>query len=218
MFCALYDGDMFAKLDGKVCFVFQNVPQPWHPQTVYLHEVSLLVKKPWSPSPSSRARCTRSSPAASAASSTRTPTRSRAKRSTPTVDIGADKEKIAADLKLMKLVLPRIGAEPELMALTEAMPSSGRCTQARRPHHSTLPSSCNGWRERQLDARSPHVRGGRDARRRLAHARLEGVDELGHLWRSGARHPSAPQPPGFFAPTPRGGTQWSWRWRCGAQV
>ena len=34
MFCALYDGDMFAKLDGKVCFVFQNVPQPWHPQTV----------------------------------------------------------------------------------------------------------------------------------------------------------------------------------------
>jgi len=41
MFCALYDGDMFAKLDGKVCFVFQNVPQPWHPQTVYLHEVSL---------------------------------------------------------------------------------------------------------------------------------------------------------------------------------
>ena len=44
MFCALYDGDMFAKLDGKVCFVFQNVPQPWHPQTVYLHEVSLLVE------------------------------------------------------------------------------------------------------------------------------------------------------------------------------
>ena len=29
----------------------------------------------------------------------------------------------------------------------------------------------------------PHVRGGGNARRRLAHARLEGVDELGHLCR-----------------------------------
>ena len=111
MFCALYDGDMFAKLDGKVCFVFQNVPQPWHPQTVYLHEVSLLVKKH---SPAAFAKFVRAVYKEFAGGFGRffdedTYEKSRKEIYAELVElaggVGADKEKIAADLKLMKLVL-----------------------------------------------------------------------------------------------------------------
>jgi hypothetical protein len=44
MFIALYDSDIFKEYEGKVSFVMQNTPQPWHPQGVYLHEVALAVK------------------------------------------------------------------------------------------------------------------------------------------------------------------------------
>ena len=35
MFTALYDSDVFKEFDGKVAFVMQNTPQPWHPQGTY---------------------------------------------------------------------------------------------------------------------------------------------------------------------------------------
>lgn len=44
VFCTTYDNDIFKAYDGKVSFVLHNVPQPWHPQGVYVHEVALAVK------------------------------------------------------------------------------------------------------------------------------------------------------------------------------
>ena len=44
MFTCLYDNDIFKAFEGKVSFVMQNVPQPWHPQGVYVHEVALAIK------------------------------------------------------------------------------------------------------------------------------------------------------------------------------
>ena len=44
MFTCLYDNGIFKAYEGKVSFVMQNVPQVWHPQGAYVHEVALLVK------------------------------------------------------------------------------------------------------------------------------------------------------------------------------
>ena len=152
MFCALYDGDMFAKLDGKVCFVFQNVPQPWHPQTVYLHEVSLLVKKH---SPAAFAKFVRAVYKEFAGGFGRffdedTYEKSRKEIYAELVElaggVGADKEKIAADLKLMKLVLPPAAPKPELMALTEATTAIKWAVQYQRKRgvHTTPTVFVNG--------------------------------------------------------------------------
>ena len=44
LFTTLYDNDIFKTYDGKVQFVMQNTPQPWHPQGMYVHEVTLAIK------------------------------------------------------------------------------------------------------------------------------------------------------------------------------
>lgn len=44
VYCTTYDSDIFKAYDGKISFVLHNVPQPWHPQGVYVHEVALAVK------------------------------------------------------------------------------------------------------------------------------------------------------------------------------
>lgn len=44
MFKVLYEEVMPEYADGKVEMLFQNVPQPWHAQSSYMHEVALAVK------------------------------------------------------------------------------------------------------------------------------------------------------------------------------
>eukprot|EP00961_Rhodomonas_salina_P054766 735714-Rhodomonas_salina.4 len=45
MFNMLYNEVMPAfKTDPRVDMLFQNVPQPWHPQSCYQHEAGLAVK------------------------------------------------------------------------------------------------------------------------------------------------------------------------------
>lgn len=44
MFKVLYEEVMPNYTDGNVDMLFQNVPQPWHAQSSYMHEVALAVK------------------------------------------------------------------------------------------------------------------------------------------------------------------------------
>jgi len=124
MYMALYDGEesILKKFDGKVCFVLQNVPQPWHPQGVYIHEVAFLVKKH---SPAVFNKFVREIYAQFKGGFGRffdsdTYEKSRKQIYEELVEVaagvGADKEKIAADLQLIKLTTP-VG---DLFALTEA--------------------------------------------------------------------------------------------------
>jgi hypothetical protein len=44
MFDTLYADVALSDFGGQVTWLFQCVPQPWHPQSAYMHEVALAVK------------------------------------------------------------------------------------------------------------------------------------------------------------------------------
>lgn len=122
MYMALYDNNILQAFDGKVCFVFQNVPQPWHPQGAYLHEVAFLVKKH---SPECFNKFVREIYALFKGGfgkffDSDTYEKSRKDIYAELVEVaagvGADKAKIAADLKLVPLQTPA----GILNAMTEA--------------------------------------------------------------------------------------------------
>jgi len=45
MWAAVIDNDLPAKMGDKVCFIVNQVPQPWHPQGTFVHEAALAVKQ-----------------------------------------------------------------------------------------------------------------------------------------------------------------------------
>uniref|UniRef100_A0A7S2UTD3 Thioredoxin-like fold domain-containing protein n=1 Tax=Attheya septentrionalis TaxID=420275 RepID=A0A7S2UTD3_9STRA len=44
LFRAVTDKSLLSKYDDKICFVFHNVIQPWHHQSLWMHETSFAVK------------------------------------------------------------------------------------------------------------------------------------------------------------------------------
>ena len=45
MWAAVVEGKLNEKAGDKVCFIVNQVPQPWHPQGTYVHEAALAVKQ-----------------------------------------------------------------------------------------------------------------------------------------------------------------------------
>jgi len=44
LFQVVTDKSLLSKYDDKICFVFHNVIQPWHHQSLWMHETSFAVK------------------------------------------------------------------------------------------------------------------------------------------------------------------------------
>jgi len=45
MWAAVVEGGIPATMGGKVCFIVNQVVQPWHPQGTYVHEAALAVRQ-----------------------------------------------------------------------------------------------------------------------------------------------------------------------------